>query len=138
MLAPNLAAMLRRRSNPDLLRPGDKVVAVRQIGDIPEGTRGVVKVVDGLTTWIRYWVAWETGEWMGSVDSAAIVAVSRLDEYRRRQAEEAEQKALAAAAPAAALPEGEAAPSGEGGRVPEHLLERSRQARARKTEQAAS
>jgi len=129
--------LLRRRSDPDTLRVGDRVVAVQAVGAIPEGTRGRIKLVDGFG-WTRYWVAWETGEWTGSVDGQAVVAVDRLEHYRAERAA-AEERALVAAvpgdAPAAAADGGGG--DGGGGRVPEHLLERARQARERKAAQAA-
>jgi hypothetical protein len=133
---------LRKRSD-DSPRVGDWVVAVEPIGDIPEGARGRVKVVDGFG-WVRYWVAWETGEWTGSVDSASVVRADRLDRWKADQ----DAARAAAAAPAERAATGAAsAGNGDGGegageapgagRVPDHLLERSRQARARKASQAA-
>lgn len=120
------------------LRPGSRVVAVQAVGAIPEGTLGTVKLVDGFEKWIRYWVAWESGEWTGSIDGSQIVAVDRLDEYKQEQAEAAERALAQASAPAAVATEAEVS-GGDGGgsRVPEHLLERSRQARARKAAQSA-
>jgi hypothetical protein len=130
-----------RRRTDDSPRVGDRVVAVEPIGDIPEGTQGRIKVVDGFG-WVRYWVAWETGEWMGSVDSASVVRTDRLDQWR------AERDAAQVAAVAQAERSASAGGNGDGGadaadgatgggRVPEHLLERSRQARARVEAQAA-
>jgi hypothetical protein len=128
--------LLRKRRDPDVLHVGDTIVAVAAVGDIPEGTRGRIKVVDGFE-WIRYWVAWDTGEWTGSVDSASVVAESRLEQYRADRAAAAERAAAKAAAP---VPAESGSADGNGGGtsgVPEHLLERSRQARARKSAQAA-
>jgi len=132
-----LPVPLRKRSDPDVLRVGDRVVAVEPVGAIPEGARGRIKLVDGFG-WRRYWVAWETGEWMGSVDGDAVVAVDRVEQYRADRVAAA-GRAAAAAERAAAGPDpaGDGgAGGGGGGRVPEHLLERSRQARA-KAAQAA-
>jgi len=134
-----------RRRTDDSPRVGDWVVAVEPVGDIPEGTRGRIKVVDGFG-WVRYWVAWETGEWTGSVDSASVVRTDRLEQWRaeREAAQAAAQATQTAPASGPAGGNGDggggagaagAAPGG--GRVPEHLLERSRQARARKADQAA-
>ena len=129
--------LLRKRRDPDVLHVGDTIVAVAAVGDIPEGTRGRIKVVDGFE-WIRYWVAWDTGEWTGSVDSASVVAESRLAQYQTDKAVAADRAAAKAAAPERAEGDGAAgaADTGTSG-VPEHLLERSRQARARKAAQAA-
>jgi hypothetical protein len=136
--------MARKRSKPRELRRGDKVIAVQAIGAIPEGTRGIIKVIDGFA-WTRYWVAWETGEWMGTVDAAAVVAADRYEEYKREMAEAAERakapaKALstAEAAAGAGAGGGGSAGGGSGGSgIPEHLLERSRLARERKAAQSA-
>jgi hypothetical protein len=133
--------MLLRRRTDDSVRVGDSVVAVEPIGDIPEGAKGRVKLVDGFG-WVRYWVAWENGEWTGSVDSAAVVRADRLEQWRADR--EAAQSAAAAQAERATTTTAagngngaEAAGGGGDGRVPEHLLERARQARARKAGQAA-
>jgi len=135
--APNLRCMLlRKRGDPNALRVGDIVVAVEPVGAIPEGTRGRIKVVDGFE-WIRYWVAWDTGEWTGSVDSSSVVAESRLEQYKADQAAAAERAAVKAAAPVPAEADATAGNGGGTSGVPEHLLERSRQARARKAAQAA-
>jgi hypothetical protein len=136
-----------RRRTDQSPRVGDWVVAVEPVGDIPEGTRGRIKVVDGFG-WVRYWVAWDTGEWTGSVDSASVVRTDRLEQWRAEQ--EAAQAAAAArasgggtgAGPGAGSAEGDQDGGAEGGapgdgRVPEHLLERSRQARARRAAQTA-
>jgi hypothetical protein len=130
----NLAAMPWKRSKRKELRRGDKVIAVKTIGAIPEGTRGVIKVVDGFQ-WTRYWVAWETGQWMGTVDSAAVVGADRYEDYKREQAEAA---ASPPAAVAVAAPEdGGEATAGSASGIPQHLLERSRLARERKAAQSA-
>jgi len=133
-----LPVLLRKRSDPDALRVGDRVVAVQPVGAIPVGTRGRIKLVDGFG-WTRYWVAWETGEWIGSVDAHAVVAVDRLAQYHADRAAAETRAALVTAgggdAPAAVADGGPG--DGGGGRVPEHLLERARQARERKAAQAA-
>jgi hypothetical protein len=135
--------MLRKRSKSRELRRGDKVIAIEPIGAIPEGTRGVIKVIDGLA-WTRYWVAWETGEWMGTVDGASVVAASRYEDHKREQAEAIERAKQPPAAQAAggadAAGGAEAAGTGAAtaaGGIPEHLLERSRLARERKAAQSA-
>lgn len=120
-----------RRKDTDELRLRDRVVSVAPIKDIPEGTTGMVKMVVGQA-WVRYLVEWDDRRWTGTVDGSKIVRADRLELYRRRRVEAeaaAAQKAIAAAsAPVAAEA---AAPAGGDSRVPQHLLERSRQARAR-------
>ncbi|HZQ59478.1 MAG TPA: hypothetical protein VFA84_15665 [Acidimicrobiales bacterium] len=133
--------MLLRRRSGDSVRVGDWVVAVEAIGDIPEGTRGRIKLIDGFG-WVRYWVAWETGEWTGSVDAASVVRADRLEQWRADR-EAAAARATTSARPGAAVAGGDSDGGGDGGGaaggggaggggVPEHLLERARQARARK------
>ena len=79
---------------------------------------------------------------MGSIDGDSIVAADRVDQYRQERVAAAELAAARAAQPAATAGAGDGgdgaadAPAG-GGRVPEHLLERARQARERKAAQAA-
>ncbi len=49
------------------LRKGAKVVARHAMRDVPEGTSGKVTMVTGLT-WIRYWVRFDNGVALGSID----------------------------------------------------------------------
>jgi len=130
--------MTRRGVDAAGLRTGDRVIAVEPVGPVPEGTRGIVKVVNGLT-WIRYWVAWETGPWIGSIDGSAIVRVDRYEDYQRQKAQGAQGSPSEQASPTASAEAGEAAGPAErpAGRVPEHLLERSRAARAKKAPAAS-
>jgi hypothetical protein len=112
------------------LKPQQRVTLTRDIRNVPEGTNGKVKVVQGLT-WARYWVQFDNGEWVGSVSGSDLVREGDYEEFKKRRAEEAlrpkvEEKP--ADAPAAEATGGAAGDS----RVPAHLLERSRKARERK------
>ena len=128
--------MLRRKDTGELRRR-DKIVAVQAVKDIPEGTFGVVKMVVGQA-WTRYLVEWDNGQWTGTVDGSKIVRRDRLDEYREAQAAAAEAALRQASAPAPVAAVAAAAGGGGGdSRVPDHLLERSRQARARAEAKAA-
>ncbi len=49
------------------LRKGTKVIARTDLRDVPEGTKGKVAMVTGLT-WIRYWVRFENGVSLGTID----------------------------------------------------------------------
>ena len=91
---------------------------------------GTVKTVVGQA-WTRYEVKWDSGEWMSTVSTDEIVREDRLALYHARQAAEAERAAQAAATKAAAPSEAAATSEGGDSRVPEHLLARSRAARAR-------
>lgn len=128
---------MARKRDTDELRPRDRVIAVRPVGNLPEGSLGVVKMIVGQA-WTRYWVAFDGGQWVNGVDASQIVRSDRYDHWRHEQetaaARAAEQKsAPAAAAPGASAGGDDASASG----IPAHLLERSRQARARKEAAAA-
>ncbi len=53
------------------LRKGAKVVARTALRDVPEGTTGKVILVAGLT-WIRYWVRFDNGISLGTVDRKVL------------------------------------------------------------------
>jgi hypothetical protein len=59
------------------LRKGDKVVATADLRNVPEGTAGKVIVVNGLT-WIRYWVRFDNGEVLGSIDRSKLATKQDL------------------------------------------------------------
>ena len=108
------------------LKRGAKVVALADLRGVPRGTTGRVTMVSGLT-WIRYFVDFDNGIGVPSVDRSLLATPAEWREWKDRPA--------GASAPAAAAsPTGEA-PTGETaeavGGIPAHLLERSRQARER-------
>src|SRR4051794_9571969 len=120
------------------LRKGDRVVAAVPLREVPEGTGGRVMLVAGLGPWMRSWVQFENGIWMGSISNDNLVRKDDWAAFQVRRAEEAE-RAKNAPEPAAAS---EAAPtddagadapaaSGEASKVPAHLLARSKAARER-------
>jgi hypothetical protein len=114
------------------LKQGDRVVATHDFRGLAEGTAGRIRVIDGLAA-PRYWVQWDSGEWMGNVKAGDVVRQSDWEDYKARRAEEAlrpKVEAKAEAAPAAAASGGDGGAGG--GRVPAHLLERSQKARARR------
>jgi hypothetical protein len=115
------------------LSKGSKVVASKSLPGVPEGTTGKVKIENGFT-WKRYWVQFDNGVWMGSIDGGNL---STPDQWERRH-----ETAAAAAAAAEAAPVAEATASNGGGdapeaaagggsssKVPAHLLERAKKAR---------
>jgi hypothetical protein len=119
----------------DRFKTGERVVAAQPMPGVPEGTKGKVIMVEGLT-WIRYWVRFangvvrgslhrdklaKAGEWRAILAERARVAALPAEEEKAEAPAEAEPGEGAAAAPA----------SGAASRVPAHLLERSRQARAK-------
>ena len=64
---------------PDQLRKGAKVVARTELRDVPEGTAGKVTMVTGLT-WIRYWVRFDNGVSLGSIDRKRLATA---DQWKR-------------------------------------------------------
>ena len=120
------------------IKKNSRVVAAVDLRGVPEGTTGKVKVIDGLD-WLRAWVEFDNGVWMGSISADKLVPVDDWEDFKVRRVQEAEEaerrKEEAAAAPAAAPAEaggGDApSPSGAASKVPAHLLDRSKSARAR-------
>lgn len=111
-------------------RRNEKVTAVHDLHAVPEGTRGKVKMVNGLT-WTRYWVLFDNGEWVGQIDHDDLVRTRDWPEYQAaRERGDFDQPEETAEADAGGGDEGAAAAEGDG-RVPAHLLERSRKARER-------
>lgn len=148
----------------------ERVVAAYDLPGVPERTGGKIKMVNGFE-WQRYWVFFDNGVQLGSLDGSALLRPHHWERWRsereevmaemkaRMEAAVAEQEALLelaenpeSAAPAAELPasgsEAEAndasadeastagsAASGEAAalleKLPYHLVERSRLARAR-------
>ena len=129
----------RTKQSPKPFRKGDKVIATTGIGPIPEGTAGVVKMSAGLT-WPRYWVAWDGDfqNWTGSVSEDLLVRSGEWEDFKRRREEERNrppelEAAKTDAASTADVTEGDAGASGNAAsKVPAHLLERSKAARARR------
>ena len=127
--------MAKTATAPGQLKKRAKVVARTDLRDVPEGTEGRVVLINGMT-WIRYWVRFENGVYLGSLDRNVLAT---RDEWRRHLAgedvwaveDEGEDDAEDAGADAA----GEAAADGgttpAGTVVPQHLLDRSAAARER-------
>jgi hypothetical protein len=118
------------------LKEKDAVVALHAERGVPVGTPGKVIHVQGLT-WIRYWVLFDNGLRVGTLDRAKLATP---DEWARRMDSPV---AGAIATGTAALGVGGDSGSvagavvgtgagGDVGGVPGHLLERSRLARERK------
>ena len=118
---------------------GEKVLATEDLRRVPAGTSGKVKLVNGFE-WTRYWVFFDNGEKLGSIDGSKLVRPRHLDAWEARQAAAAEAAEQAAATGTAELAgtgsddggDGAAASGSVSGvQVPPHLLERSSAARAR-------
>jgi hypothetical protein len=116
---------------------GEKVLATVDLNRVPAGTTGKVKLVNGFE-WIRYWVFFDNGEKIGSIDGSKLVRPRHYEAWEVRRAEEieaAEQAAESGVAAAATDDSEDSAPAdsptASGVQVPAHLLERSQSARAR-------
>ena len=126
----------------------DRVELVRPLRGVPSRAQGKVKVTNGLGPWLRYWVKFDSGVWVGQISQADLIGAGTWDAYTKRRDEE-ERKATEAAAAAAAHGGGDdageaaggdagaGAASGPASKVPAHLLERSRQARERRAAAAS-
>lgn len=62
---------MARSAPPRDLRKGDKVVASVDLRGVPEGTKGKVALVEGLS-WVRYWVRFDNGTAIGSVNRSHL------------------------------------------------------------------
>jgi len=111
----------------------DAVVASVDLRNVPAGTKGKVAIVNGLK-WIRYWVRFDNGESIGSLDRSKLATPAEWDRVLNGDEEQP------AGAVAAADGDGSAAdaPSAGGGVttssgtvVPQKLIDRAAAARAR-------
>jgi hypothetical protein len=121
--------MAKARSD-EILRKGAAVVARRDMRDVPEGTKGKVVLVNGLS-WIRYWVRFENGVAMGSVNRANLATPKEWERHLRGED-------VTEAVAADGGDDGAAAGGDDGGGVtvngvlvPQRLIERTKAARAR-------
>jgi hypothetical protein len=108
-----------------VLRSGDKVLASVALKGVPAGTPGKVIHVQGLT-WTRYWVWFENGQRVGTLDRAKIATPAEWD--RKLNGGDEVVVSTGTAAPAAEGSAPAAAVESVNG-VPGHLIERSRLAR---------
>lgn len=72
--------MAKKDESSEILRKGDKVILTADLRDVPEGTEGKVSLVVGLT-WIRYWVSFENGVSVGSINRKHLATPA---EWKRR------------------------------------------------------
>ena len=109
-----------------------KVVATVGLPGVPEGTVGKVRVANGFA-WYRYWVDFDNGVRMGQVSHDNLC---HEDDWGRFQFDrvEAERRALEAPEDSVDADGGDEGAEGAVGNqfgVPEHLIQRSRDARTR-------
>jgi len=118
-------------------RRGEKVIATESIHHVPEGTKGKVMLVDGFA-WIRYWVHFDDGTEIGSIDQSSLV---RAKEWSDFVTERANAEAGGGAGDDGDGAGAEADAGGGGGAgddpivngvaIPGYLIERSKNARTR-------
>ena len=109
-----------------------KVVATVELPGVPEGTVGKVRVANGFA-WYRYWVDFDNGVRMGQVSHDNLC---HQDDWGRFQFDRAEIKRRALEAPEDSVDSDEGDEGGAGAvgnqfGVPEHLIQRSLDARKR-------
>lgn len=111
-----------------IFRRNERVVAAYDLPGVPERTGGKIKMVSGFE-WQRYWVFFDNGVQLGSLDGSALLRPHHWERWRsereevmaemqaRMEAAVAEQEALLAMAESgqAALPESDQAAGGGGG-----------------------
>jgi hypothetical protein len=121
----------KKDASSDILRKGDKVVLTTDLREVPEGTEGKVVLVVGLS-WIRYWVSFDNGVAVGSINRTHLATPA---EWKRRL----ERGDEADGGDAEAGDDAEAAGDDGGGGgythagvlVPQLLIDRSKAARER-------
>ena len=109
-----------------------KVVATVDLPGVPEGTIGKVRVANGFT-WYRYWVDFDNGVRMGQVSHEHLCHEGDWGRFQIDRAE-AERRTLEALEAPEASGEGDGPVEVAAGNrfgVPEHLLQRSSDARTR-------
>jgi len=109
-----------------------KVVATVDLPGVPEGTIGKVRVANGFT-WYRYWVDFDNGVRMGQVSHEHLCHEGDWGRFQLDRAE-AGRRALEALEAPEASGEGDGPVEVAAGNrfgVPEHLLQRSSDARTR-------
>lgn len=123
--------MAKKDDSSEILRKGAKVVLTTDLRDVPEGTEGKVVLVVGLS-WIRYWVSFDNGVAVGSINRKHLATPA---EWKRRL----ERGDEVDGADAEAGDDGDADGGGDSGGgymhagvlVPQLLIDRSKAARER-------
>ncbi len=121
------------------LKRKSKVRAFTPLPGVPEGTRGIVTLVNGWDVWVRYRVLFDNGVDLGSINREHLCPAKQYDALAAARA-----AAIASGVfdqPEVDETEADAAEAGGGGggegavvngvTVPQHLLERSKAARER-------
>ncbi len=115
----------------DQLRKGAKVVATTELRGVPEGTPGKVMMVAGLS-WIRYWVRFDNGVQLGSIDRSKLATKADLERGDELGAVDDAADETGGGGEAAA-DEGGGITTANGTFVPQKHIDRAKAARARLT-----
>ena len=122
------------------LKRRSKVRAFYPLPGVPEGTPGIITLVNGWDPWVRYRVLFENGVDLGSINRPHLVPAKQYDEMvdKRRRAIESgvfDQPEVDETAAAETGDGGGGAAGGgatvNGVAIPQHLLDRSAAARQR-------
>ena len=117
------------------LRKGTKVIARTSLRDVPEGTKGKVTMVTGLT-WIRYWVRFENGVSLGTIDRKRLATPEQWARFLAGDEEIEETGPAASAADGAGVDDGDdagGATTANGTFVSQKHIDRAKAARTRLT-----
>tara|TARA_B100000686_G_scaffold351991_2_gene452433 strand:- start:281 stop:664 length:384 start_codon:yes stop_codon:yes gene_type:complete len=118
--------------NTNPIKRKQRVIANTDLPGVPEGTLGKIRVANGFS-WYRYWVDFDNGVKLGHVDHGDLVLEANWEQFliEREKAESSIDEQLNNADEATSQTgNGQETNSNSFG-VPEYLLERSREARAR-------
>jgi len=112
-------------------RRGEKVMATRDVSGVGQGTKGKIRLANGLGEWRRYWVKFDDGRIYGHISHEDLVRPGQLEQWEahREQLRLAAERGpeVAEAAPSG----GDTSSGGVASQIPAHILERSKAARAR-------
>jgi len=121
----------KRDDAPEILRKGDRVICAAELREVPEGTPGKVVLVVGLS-WIRYWVSFENGVAVGSINRKHLATPAQWQRHL-----DGDDEAVADDDTSGDEGAGDAGDGGDGGYshngvlVPQLLIDRAKAARER-------
>lgn len=130
----------REIGNTDDIKRNAKVVAFEDLPGVPEGTKGKVALVGGFDKWIRYYVNFENGVGLSSINRPFLAPAKQYDTLVAKRTAAVDSgvfDVVATAATAGGDDAGDAGAAAAGGvtingvDVPAHLIQRSADARVR-------
>lgn len=122
--------MAKRDDAPEVLGKGDRVILTADLREVPEGTAGTVILVVGIT-WFRYWVQFENGVAVGSVNRKHLATPAEWEARLAGGGDDAEATTDEAEADDAGGDGGGGGYTHNGVLVPQLLIDRSKAARER-------